>query len=233
MIYYTTLQDILEEAGLHHVENGVGLNGAVDGVNKVFTTDRKPITDRNFDDAVTVDDFVVFVDGTPVKAVKVDPAFGVIELEKAPKADSVITIDYSYASVPLRVVEKARLAAMEWINKNMSAVDPCAPYNREEGKPIPGKIAELCMNYAAARLLIREYGYNQDIEGTSKDGYKRLETVKEDLQEFMKSGGVCGESSSDSTIGLGSISAYCDGDLFGRFSGTSRIHGDRCYERED
>ena len=79
MIYYTTLQDILEEAGLHHVENGVGLNGAVNGVNKVFTTDRKPITDRNFDDAVTVDDFVVFVDGTPVKAVKVDPAFGVID----------------------------------------------------------------------------------------------------------------------------------------------------------
>lgn len=230
--YYTTLQDILEEAGLHHVENGVALSGVVDGINTTFTTDRKPITDRNFDDTVTVDDFVVFVDGVPVKAVSVNEAFGVIELEKAPKNDSVVTIDYSYASVPLRVVELARKAAMAWIDKSMEGVDPCAPYGKY-GREIPGRVVELCTNYAAARLLIREYGFNQDIEGTSKDGYKRLEVVKQDMQEFVKSGGVCGDGSDDLSAGLGAVGVRCDVDLFGDFPDRRHPHNDNCYERED
>ena len=121
---------------------------------------------------------------------------------------------------------------MAWIDKSLEGVDPCAPAGKY-GREIPGRVVELCTNYAVARLLIREYGFNQDIEGTSKDGYKRLEIVKQDMQEFVKSGGVCGAGSDDLSAGLGAVGARCDGDLFGDFPDRRRRHNDDCYERED
>lgn len=224
---FITLQEALEEAGLNHIELGAAASGVVDGTNKAFSLDHKPLVDSNYDDKVTVSDIRVYVDGVPVDVSEVDAKFATFELVKAPAADSVITVDYVYSPVSLEYVKKLRAAAASWINKNMERVDPCAPYGKGNAN-IPGIVSELCRNYVAARLLIREYGYNQDIEGTSKDGYKRLETVKADLMEYMRSGGECGEASDDpeGTGGWGGVSSSSDGDLFGRFDSGTRYSDD-------
>lgn len=228
---YITLQEALEEAGLHHVQLGDAALGTVDGSNKAFSLDHKPLVDWNYDDEVTIDDMKVYVDGVPVVASEVDARFGTFELTKAPDAGAAVTVDYVYSPVPLEYVKKLRAEATAWINNQMEQVDPCAPYGKYN-RPIPGTVTELCRNYVAARLLIREYGYNQDIEGTSKDGYKRLEQVKADLMEYMKSGGECGDSGDDDAgvSGVGGVSSSSDGDLFGRFDG-GRYCGDDCFER--
>lgn len=230
-VEYITLQEALEEAGLHHVQLGDAALGVVDGSNKAFSLSHKPLADWNYDDEVTIDDIKVYVDGSPVAVSEVDARFGTFELTKAPSSDTAVTVDYVYSPVPLDYVKKLRAEATAWINKQMSRVDPCAPYGRSN-KVIPGTVAELCRNYVAARLLIREYGYNQDIEGTSKDGYKRLEQVKADLMEYMKSGGECGDGSDGDTgiFGAGGVSSSSDGDLFGRFD-ENRHCGDNCFER--
>lgn len=229
-VEYITLQEALEEAGLHHVQIGDAALGTTDGSNTAFSLDHKPLVDWNYDDEVTVDDIKVYVDGVPVAVSEVDARFGTFELAKAPSSGATVTVDYVYSPVPIEYVKKLRAEAVAWINKQMGRVDPCAPYGRYN-RAVPGTVAELCRNYVAARLLIREYGYNQDIEGTSKDGYKRLEQVKADLMEYMKSGGECGDGSDDAGVaGVGGAAFKSDGDLFGRFD-ENRHCGDDCFER--
>ncbi len=231
MAEYVTLQEALEEAGLHHVENGVVADGVADGSNRAFSVARKPLADTDYDDLVTVDDIQVYVDGVPVQISEVNERFGTFELVEPPKSGSIVTVDYAYMSVTSEYLNKLRIEATAWINNNMSRVDPCAPYGTN-GRSIPGIVSELCRNYMAARLLIREYGYNQDIEGTSKDGYKRLETVKEDLKEYMESGGECGGDGDGFYGSTGTGLSQSDGDLFGGYSDGHLYNScDRHFER--
>ena len=100
---YTTLQDILEEAGLAHDVHGEVASGTVDGANKIFTVANKPLTDSNYDDEVTIDDLKLYYDGVPVTITSVDVAFGIITATTAPEVGVEVTVDYRYSAICLRM----------------------------------------------------------------------------------------------------------------------------------
>lgn len=216
MATYTTLQDILEEAGLSHKILAEIPNGGVDGDNKQFTVSYKPLTDANYDDEVTADDLRVYYDGVPADVDTVDAEYGTITMTTAPAEGVVVTVDYRYAPVTLEFVSKRRDEAQALVNKRMKSIDSCAPYG-EGGKDVPKIVQNIARQFAAAWMLIREYGYNQDTEGTSKDGYKRLEVAEAMLEEYAKNGGECGiDGDGSPSSSLHSIGVRSDGDLFAR-----------------
>lgn len=211
---YTTLQDIYEEAGLAVAANSETPNGEANGTNKVFTVHNKPIVDADSDDVVTAADVQVYVNGSPVAVTAVNSLFGNITLAVAPAEDDEVTVDYRYSAVSMDYVSKLRDEAEQAVNNRMKLVDSCVPYG-EGDKDVPVTVRNLTRQFAAAWLLIREYGFNQDIEGTSKDGYKRLETVKEALEEYAATGGECGSDGDNMPgTGAGAFQASSDGDLF-------------------
>lgn len=208
---YTTLQDIYEEAGLATAANSETPNGVANGTNKIFTVHNKPIVDANFDDVVDKDDVQVYVNGSPVEVTAVNALFGNITLAVAPADGAEVTVDYRYSAVSMDYVNKLRDEAQATVDSRMKSIDSCVPYGQDE-KEVPHTVRNLTRQFAAAWLLIREYGFNQDIEGTSKDGYKRLETVEAALEKYAAAGGDCGGGSS-----AGDSSAFqtaSDGDLF-------------------
>lgn len=214
MTNYITLQKILEEAGLAHNIYAETPAGVVDGSNKIFTVQNKPLTDANYDDTVTKDDIRVYFNGVPVEVSAVDATFGIITTASAPAEDVDVTIDYRYSAVTLEFAAELRDEAKEYIDNFMRSVDSCVPYG-ENGKTVPKIVRNIARQLAAAWLLIRDYGYNQDIEGTSKDGFKRLETALESLERYEKKGGACGSDGTGTAAGsLNSLEASSDGDLF-------------------
>jgi hypothetical protein len=62
--------------------------------------------------------------------------------------------------------------------------------------------------YSAGKLLIRDYGFNQDLENTSKDGYKKIAVAKAQLKELAALG--------DDARKLGEIDCENSGDLFAK-----------------
>jgi hypothetical protein len=235
---YETLQGILEEAGLSHRVLGETPYGEIDGSNKLFTTHNKPLTDVNYDDSITIADVLVLVNGTPATVVNVDAQNGTIEIETAPEANDEVLVDYRYSPIALSFVSQLRDEVQDEINLAMKAVDPCAPYDydvqNEEKLPNP-TVRQLCRLLAAAYLLIRDYGFNQDTEGTSKDGFVKHKLVMGDgekkpgmLAMFKKKGGVCGEDQ-DADVDSASLGAFqtdSDGKLFGKFEEGEKPNSD-------
>lgn len=226
MAHYESLQAILEEAGLSHAVYAEEPSGVVDGDNKLFTVASKPLSDSNNDDEISIADVQAYVDGTPVSTALVDTQFGIITLTDAPAVGTKVSVDYRYSAVSLDFVSKLRDEAEAWINTRMRGIDPCAPYGVGE-EVVPAEVRNLCRNYAAAYLLIRDYGFNQDIEGTSKDGYKRLSEVRKSLTEYALAGGNCGEGSDGGSDGAtGDIEVCSEGNLFPKFDEGTRPNSD-------
>lgn len=211
---YTTLQDIIEEAGLVTKVRGERASGIVDGSNATFGTAKSPLVDSDYDDKVTSADIRVYVDETLLSAAgisEIDAEFGTVTLVNAPAENSTVSIDYNYAAIGLRFVSAVRDEAQERIDTRMKKVDSSAPYTTT---PIPATVAGITRHFAAAWLLIRDYGFNQDIEGTSKDGYKRLETAEEMLEAYAAAGGATGSDGNGSVGNLDSLEVASDGNLF-------------------
>lgn len=230
---YESLQAILEEAGLSHAVLAEEPNGTVDGSNKAFTTDHKPLTDSNYDDVVDATDLRVYVDGVPVAVTSIDAAYGIITLAAAPTVDAEVRIDYRYSPIPSTMVAQRRNEAQNWLNGKMKGIDPASPYTgafNDVDNPINDTVREICRSYAAAMLLIRDYGYNQDTEGTSKDGFYRLKLVTGDsrnpglIGDFIASGGVGGAG--NNSIDEDDVVVESSGDLFGDFDGGQRPNSD-------
>ena len=85
---------------------------------------------------------------------------------------------------------------------------PCEAAWADDYKPTLRYIQRLM---AAGMLLVRDYGFNEDIENTSKDGYKKLELASEKLNTLIAT--VCGEACSRSAQGFATRD---DGDLFSK-----------------
>lgn len=211
---YTTLQDILEEAGLAQDVHAEMAIGTVDGTNKVFTVANKPLIDANYDDVVTKEDVQIYFDGVPAAIDTVNALFGTITTVNAPAEGVDVTLDYRYSAVSMQFVQKLREEAEETINSRMKFVDSCVPYGAD-GKDVPKKVRGIARRLAAAWLLTRDYGFNQDIEGTSKDGYKKLETIEAELETYANNGGNCGTDGTGTPAGgAATFAASSDGDLF-------------------
>lgn len=238
MAKYESLQAILEEAGMSHQQLAETPYGTADGTNKIFTVAHKPLSDSNYDDAVTPADVLVLVNGVPATVSSVVAATGVITLASAPAADATLLIDYRYSPTTLEAMEQRRVEAQQWVDDAMKQAGDCAPYTEadftnNDHLPHP-TIRALTRLYAAAQLLIRDYGFNQDTELTSKDGFKKLELINgtktEDgmLARFIATGGVCGGTGPQGV--LDDIAAASDGDLFANdLRDVTPPNSDRCW----
>lgn len=84
------------------------LEGGIDGVNKIFTTEHKPIADINFDKTITKDDVTVYLvvnddegneESAETEVSEVNARDGIVTLATAPTtvtAEVGVTIDYRY-----------------------------------------------------------------------------------------------------------------------------------------
>lgn len=233
MARYESLQAILQEAGMSHQLLSDTLYGAADGTNKTFIVQHKPISDSNHDDIVDADDVFVTVNGTPVSVADVDEVHGVITLDTAPAANATVLVDYRYSSWTLAEVDRLRAEAQQRINDTMKQAGDSAPYSFSLGSsinPAHSTVRAMTRICAAAMLLIRDYGYNQDTELTSKDGFKKLELVfgtKDDpgmIGKFIAAGGVNGMTGTSSTAD--DFEADSAGELFGTFTEGTRPNSD-------
>lgn len=210
MAHYETKQAILEEAGLSLIVLAEVLTGSVNGSNKAFTTDHGPITDSNDDDAIDNTDVTVYVNGVAVTVSAVNATTHTITLAAAPANGTTVTADYRYSNITDAYVTRIREEAEDWINSAMDAIDP-VPYST-----VPARVRQLTRQYAAANLLIREYGMNQNTDGTSKDGYNRLRLAQAALDKYIAIGGSTGLSD----VSASEVDVYSEPDIFSTYSST-------------
>lgn len=193
-----TLTAIIREAGLYHrqVLEFNDINSSVIQLGDYI------IADTNNDDLVDKKDMLVTVDNHSVEVVELDADNGLVTVNPAPRSGQTVRVRFASSSVELDYVEQIRAETLS----ELSAKIPCSAVWNNEHRSALTYIHRLM---AAGALLIRDYGFNEDIEGTSKDGYKRLKLVNDKLNELIA--GVCGTE--QSTSGCGFV-AHDDGDLF-------------------
>jgi hypothetical protein len=186
---YVTKQAILEHAGLQHRQTGAELAGLANGTNTVFTTEKKPIVDSNYDDAVTTADVIVYVNGSPVTVSSINAVTGAFTLAAAPVNGSVVTADYSFSNVTETEITQAREDAEDAINDVMGDIDT-VPY-----ETVPATVRKIAKWYAAGLLLSRDYGFQSDSEETSKSGRAVLKQAETWLDKYAERGGKTSTSS--------------------------------------
>lgn len=191
---YARIQSILEEAGMSHNQPQEVPSGTIDGSNKAFTVAHTPLTDSNYDDVVDTNDVFVLVNGNPANVSSVDTAHGIIELSAAPPEGAELLITYRYSPVSLQFATDLLAEAAAWINKAMRNIDPAVPYDTGIDDPanIDATVRSMTRIWCAAMLLTRDYGFNQDTEQTSKDGFQKLKVAQSMLADFKNAGGVEG-----------------------------------------
>ncbi len=226
MTNYALLQSILEEAGFSHPVFGEIPSGVVDGNNKIFTVCSKPLTDTDYSDVVDESDVRVYVNGVPLENSDIDDIdvqFGIITLKVAPTANAIVTVDYRYSAVSMQFADEVRQEAQGWINMKMRKYD-VVPYGPAY-EDVPAIIRNICRLWAASSLLLRDYGFNNDTELTSKDGAEKLKAVKTLITELQEDGGAVsnGGAVSEEAQAVESIS---DGNLFGAFERGERPDSD-------
>lgn len=195
---YETIQAILEEAGLYHREK-IELN---DIDSQIILLDDRIFADTNYDDVIDKDDIVVLVDGIPAEILEVDIKSSMITLDKKVSSGQIVKVKYAYSPIEQEFVEKVRDEAITEI----MAKNPCQSVFNDKYKPVLRYIVRLL---SAGKLLIRDYGFNEDIDGTSKDGYKKIELASQKLDELIAS--ICSSENSCSSSGF---VEQDDGDLF-------------------
>lgn len=193
-----TIKDILQEAGLYHRQ----LLEFNDVNSSVISLGDYILADVNGDDTVDVKDVRVLVDNKLVKVTEVDTTNALIMLEKPVVSGQEVSVHFASSSVEPEYVEKVRSESLSEIISKI----PCEAAWAEEYKPTLRYIQRLM---AAGMLLVRDYGFNEDIENTSKDGYKKLELANEKLSALIAA--VCGGAQARNAQGF---VARDDGDLF-------------------
>lgn len=194
------IKDILQEAGLYHRQ----LLESNDINSSVISLGDYILADVNGDDTVDIKDVRVLVDNKPIKVIEVDTTNALITLENPVMTGQEVSVRFASSSVEPEHVEKIRTEALSEIISKI----PCEAAWAEDYKPTLRYIHRLM---AAGMLLVRDYGFNEDIENTSKDGYKKLELANEKLNTLIAT--VCGGACSKSAQGF---AARDDGDLFSK-----------------
>ena len=179
---YTTRQGIREEAGLQHEQKLQALTGVKDGSNRIFYTPRTYIVDRNNNDALAADDVVVYVNNVAVVVTAVDGTTGAITLQTAPPADATVVGTYAYSVASDSLIGERREEAQDWLNTKIKSYVVPENYTAET---FPRMLRAIARLYAAALLLIRDYGTSADTDLTSKDGYEKMKTAKAMLADWI------------------------------------------------
>lgn len=228
--HYATRQAIRKESGRQHRKSAERPSGQVNGSNKDFYVAKKYVVDRTDDDLLTPSDVVAYVNGSAVVVTAVDGDNGKITLSAAPTSVQVVTTDYQFSELSDADIDEVRLEAESWLTgrvKNYVDVtifegsapgaDPFVAGN------FPRTFSTIVKLYAAALILIRDYGSGADTDLTSKDGYKKLALAKSMLSdwlaEFIDDGGE-GTRAPKPTM-------RSDGNIFRRSRDLSESHPDQ------
>lgn len=219
---YSALQDIREEAGLHHLMKTETPSGAVNGTNKIFTVGKTYIVDRNYNDLIDVGsvngDVIVYDDSVPVQVDAVDAITGAITLNAAPAPSSKMLVSYAYSSLSDVSVGKFRDKAIDFVHKGISEIINFGAWtDAGDDTGVPHIIKTIVQIYAAGLILIRDHGLNVDGENTSKDGYKKIAWAKGALDDYVADAGGSTGGTARATI-----SARSDGNIFPRNTDLSR-----------
>ncbi len=225
--HYATRQAIRKESGRQHRKSAERPSGVVDGTNKDFYVAKKFVVDRNDDDLFNTSDVVAYVDGAAVPVDAVNADTGLITLHDAPTGSQVVTADYQFSELSDADIDEVRGEAEDWLTgrvKNyidvtaftwhLPILDPVVLDN------FPKTFSTIVKLYAAALILIRDYGSGADTDLTSKDGYKKLGVAKSMLSdwlaEFIEDGGE-GKRAPKATV-------RTDGDIFHRNRNLGESH---------
>jgi hypothetical protein len=188
-----SVQAILEEAGLYHRRG----TQVIADENGIITLEDSPLADRNYNDIVDFEDVLVRDGGEKLEVVDVDVENGIIKLAKPLNGDDHLWVNYAYSSVSASFVEKVRGEVLAEVRRVLSEAEI------ERNLDSVRWIVRL---YSAGKLLIRDYGFNQDLENTSKDGYKKIDLAKSQLNELI--------AVADNYQKFGEMTCENDGDLF-------------------
>lgn len=199
-IHYETITAIRREAGLlKQTEAAVGdgsyretIDGALNGSNRVFSLPHIPIVDQNNDDVIDTSDVLAFVDGHAVEVESIIPNKGTVTLVEAPAVNSVLIIRYSWSPVADEFIKDMREGVEKWINSLVAGVFDLSIITLGSGV-FPNEWRNITRLRTAGYLQIQDWGENVDTDGTSKDGYKKLEQARNDLQDWIDSIGNGGK----------------------------------------
>ena len=212
---FTSLHDIRREAGLLRQTTDKHVIGEVDGANRVFYASQAPIVDRDGDDEVTKADVTAYVDDDAVAVESVDAATGAVVLVKAPKPNSRVILAYEFSAIEQAEIERRRQSAEDWLKRKVSRVYNWAALDMAN---FPDVWEDAVRLYAAALLQISDWGTNVDVDGSSKDGYMKLKTAKQMLDEWVED--AANLDPTDPNIAAATSGAFVsDGDLVGRIKG--------------
>lgn len=170
---FESVQAILEEAGIIHRQQNI--TSEIQG-NHIILNDGI-IADSNYNDLVDFEDVTVFCGGEKMEVSNIDAENGIIELANSSKNGEIANVSYNYSNVRQALVEKIRGEVLAEIRKVL------AISTIEQNRDIVGYIVRI---YAAGKLLVREYGFNQEITDTSKDGYRKIELAKAEIKALQE-----------------------------------------------
>ena len=217
--HYATRQAIRKESGRQHRKSAERPSGVVNGTNKDFYVAKKYVVDRNDDDLFTISDVVAYVDGAAVAVTAVNADTGLITLTAAPANGTVVTADYQFSELSDADIDEVRLEAESWLTGRVKGyvdvtvfVGTAPGFTPFVAGNYPRTFSTIVKLYAAALILIRDYGSGADTDLTSKDGYKKLGVAKSMLSdwlaEFIEDGGS-GTKAAKATV-------KTDGSIFNR-----------------
>lgn len=170
---FESVQAILEEAGLIHRQQNI--SAEIQG-NHIILNDGI-IADSNYNDLVDFEDVTVFCGGEKMEVLNIDAENGIIELANNSKNGEIANVSYNYSNIRQALVEKIRGEVLAEIRKVL------AISTIEQNRDIVGYIVRI---YTAGKLLVREYGFNQEIADTSKDGYRKIELAKAEIKALQE-----------------------------------------------
>lgn len=212
---YSTIQGIREEAGLQQRwEREAPASGAANGSNTVFIAQRSPFVDTNGDDAITIADVVAYVNGAPVTIASINAAAGSVTLQAAPANGATVELTYATSPASDSYVDSLLDEAVSWV-KSKIQTKVSLPFTDVNGtNPLPDMIKTVTRLYAGALMLIRDYGSSSDTDQTSKDGYQKLKTARELLDDYIN--GLTEANESSTAAEASQVAVKTDGNIFER-----------------
>lgn len=183
--HYATRYAIRKEAGLQHRKSAEAPSGIVNGSNRDFFVSKKYVVDRNGDDVFDATDVVAYVDGSAVPVEGVNAESGLVKLVTAPTNGQVVTVDYQFSQASDADIDEVRRETEDWLTRSIKGYIDATVFANTPKVNYPMIFSTIVKLYAAALLLIRDYGSGADTDLTSKDGYKKLQLAKSMLSDWV------------------------------------------------
>ena len=132
-----------------------------------------------------------------------------------PVPSSRVILAYEFSAIEQAEIERRRKSAENWLKRKVSRVYNWATLDMAN---FPDVWEDAVRLYAAALLQISDWGTNVDVDGSSKDGYMKLKTAKQMIDEWVED--AANLDPTDPNIAAATSGAFAsDGDLVGRIKG--------------